>query len=181
MMTTDTDQTPRVWIGCLHCYNSGRLTGDWFPAAGADLVTVEQVHRISRSPLSGCEELWVMDHEYLPIDGECSPMEAARWAERLGEVDEHLRPAFRAWVSAGAYAADSEGLPDVDEFTDAHCGTWPSFRAYTEELAESCGMMLDWPELAVRHFDWAGWARDLAHDYTVVDAPDGEVHIFRSL
>ena len=157
------------------------MTGDWFPAAGADLVTVEQVHRISRSPLSGCEELWVMDHEYLPIDGECSPMEAARWAERLGEVDEHLRPAFRAWVSAGAYAADSEGLPDVDEFTDAHCGTWPSFRAYTEELAESCGMMLDWPELAVRHFDWAGWARDLAHDYTVVDAPDGEVHIFRSL
>ena len=181
MTTTATDETPRVWIGCLHCYNSGRLTGDWFPAAGADLVTVEQVHRISRSPLSGCEELWVMDHEYLPIDGECSPMEAARWAERLGEVDEHLRPAFRAWVSAGAYAADSEGLPDVDEFTDAHCGTWPSFRAYTEELAESCGMMLDWPELAVRHFDWAGWARDLAHDYTVVDAPDGEVHIFRSL
>ncbi len=181
MMTTDTDQTPRVWIGCLHCYNGARLVGDWFPAAGADLVTVEQVHRDSRSPLWGCEELWVMDHEYLPIKGECSPMEAAAWAERLGEVEEHLRDAFRAWVAAGGFSADSDGLPDPDEFTDVFCGTWLSFRAYAEDLADSTGMMADWPETARSYFNWDSWTRDQRHDYTVVDADGGEVHVFRSL
>lgn len=178
---TMTDGTARVWIGCMSCYNSGPLVGEWFPAAGADLVTVKQVHRISRSPLWGCEELSVMDHEYLPIDGECSPSEAARSAERLGEVEEHLRPAFRAWVSAGAYAADSDGLPDPDEFVDVFCGTWPSSRAYVEDLAESCAMMLDWPETALSYFHWESWTRDIRPDHTVVDAPDGEVHISRSL
>lgn len=180
-MTTLTDEIPMVWIGCMSCYNSGRLVGEWFPAAGADLVTVEQVHHISRSHLSGCEELWVMDHEYLPIDGECSPMEAAAWAERLAGVEEHLRPAFRAWASAGAYAADSDGLPEVDEFFDAYCGQWPTFRAYAEDQAESSGMMADWPAEAVQHFNWESWTRDLRFGYTVVDAPAGESFIFRSL
>ena len=181
MTTTTTDEIPRVWIGCLHCYNDGRLVGDWFTALGADLVAVADVHGISRSPGWGCEELWVMDHEGLPFSGECSPSEAARWAERLGEIDEHLRGAFRAWLAAGAYAADSDGLPDVDGFVDVYCGTWPSFRAYAEDLAESCGLMADWPETARSYFHWDAWTRDLAHEYTVVDADGCEVHIFRSL
>lgn len=180
MTTTVTDETARVWIGCMSCYNSGRLTGEWFPAAGADLVTVEQVHGSSRSPRWGCEELWCYDTEHLPIEGECSPLEAAAWAERLSEVDEHLRAAFRAWVAANGFSADNDGLPDVAEFVDVYCGQWPSFRAYAEDLAESCGMMADWPELAVLHFDWSGWARDLAFDFTVVDTPDGEVVVFRN-
>ena len=180
MMTTDTDQTPRVWIGCLHCYNGARLVGDWFPAAGADLVTVEQVHGSSRSPRWDCEELWCYDHEGLPISGECSPMEAARWAERLGEVEEHLRAAFGAWAAAGSFSADSDGMPDTDEFVHAYCGTWPSFGAYAEDLAEQTGLMAGWPGLAVLHFNWSGWTRDLAYDYTVVDAPDGEAFVFRN-
>lgn len=181
MTTTETDETARVWIGCMSCYVSGRLVGEWFPATGADLVTVEAVHGSSRLPRWDCEELWCYDHEGLPISGECSPMEAARWAERLAEVEEHLRGAFRDWVACGAYSADSDGLPDPDEFVDAYRGQWPSFRAYAEDLAESTGMMADWPELASQCFNWDSWTRDLRSDYTVVDAADGEVHIFRSL
>ena len=29
---TNTDTTPRAWIGCLACYNDGRLVGDWVDA-----------------------------------------------------------------------------------------------------------------------------------------------------
>ena len=45
-MTTSsaTDTTPRVWIGCLACYNAGSLVGDWFDAATADEVTTYDVH-----------------------------------------------------------------------------------------------------------------------------------------
>lgn len=41
---TTTDTTPRVWIGCLACYNSGRLVGDWHDAIGAVDVTTADVH-----------------------------------------------------------------------------------------------------------------------------------------
>ena len=45
-MDTDTlDNTPRVWIGCLHCYNSGGLVGEWFDAVDAEEVTLTHVHR----------------------------------------------------------------------------------------------------------------------------------------
>lgn len=41
---TTTDTTPRVWIGCLACYNTGRLVGDWHDAIGAADVTTTDVH-----------------------------------------------------------------------------------------------------------------------------------------
>ncbi|WP_283205483.1 antirestriction protein ArdA [Glutamicibacter sp. V16R2B1] len=34
------DSTLRVWVDCLHCYNSGRLVGEWFDAVDADEVTL---------------------------------------------------------------------------------------------------------------------------------------------
>lgn len=39
MATTAISTTPRAWIGCLACYNEGRLVGDWFDAVTADEVT----------------------------------------------------------------------------------------------------------------------------------------------
>lgn len=58
MRTTTTD--PAVWIGCLACYNAGRLTGDWYQATEADEVTPARLHGgVSTTH----EELWVMDHD----------------------------------------------------------------------------------------------------------------------
>ncbi|WP_397333683.1 antirestriction protein ArdA [Ornithinimicrobium sp. INDO-MA30-4] len=37
---TNTDTTPRAWIGCLACYNNARLVGEWFDAETADEVTL---------------------------------------------------------------------------------------------------------------------------------------------
>lgn len=41
---TNTDTTPRAWIGCLACYNNARLVGEWFDAEAADEVTLADVH-----------------------------------------------------------------------------------------------------------------------------------------
>jgi hypothetical protein len=43
-MSTTTTTEPAVWIGCLACYNAGRLVGAWFPADGAGDITTQQVH-----------------------------------------------------------------------------------------------------------------------------------------
>ena len=42
-------------------------------------------------------------------------------------------------------------------------------------------MMEDWPEEAKRYFNWKSWIQDLEYEYTVTNAPDGGVFIYRSL
>ncbi len=50
-----------------------------------------------------------------------------------------------------------------------------------EDWADQTGLTAGWPEEAQRYFNWDSWTRDQRHDYTVVDADGGEVHVFRSL
>ncbi|MDO5501213.1 MAG: antirestriction protein ArdA, partial [Propionibacteriaceae bacterium] len=72
-----TDETPRIWVGCLHCYNSGDLVGEWFDAVDADTITLADVHKGSGKRYVACEELWVLDHDNIPVSGEFGLLEAA--------------------------------------------------------------------------------------------------------
>lgn len=182
MMTTATVQeTGQVWIGCLHCYNSGALVGDWYEAIEADTVTLAEVHRGSGRGYAMCEELWCLDHEHLPVSGEMSPLDAAAWARKLEEVDEHLRAALCAWVRSGAYIAEGTGnLPCIGDFEERYCGEWDSFDEYAQQLGEDIGLLDGATEVVARYFNWESWSRDLAFDYTVQDAPGGGVFVFQS-
>jgi Antirestriction protein (ArdA) len=78
--------TARVWVGCLGCYNGGRLVGTWIDAVEANLTMTSWVEHGGRVPadhaVEAHEELWVMDFECMPfLDGESSPAEA----QRIGE------------------------------------------------------------------------------------------------
>lgn len=175
--------TPRVWIGCLHCYNDGGLVGDWFDAIDADQVTLADVHRSSgRRGWAGCEELWCFDHENIPVTGELSPHAAARWGEALAAVEERLRLALAAWVETGDYVAEGDSdVPSITDFEERYCGEWTSFREYAEQLAEDIDLLGCVPDETARYFDWNAWTRDLAFDYTTADAPGGAVFVFRYL
>jgi antirestriction protein len=158
------------------------LVGEWYDAQTADEVTPDDVHTDGGvGQRYYCEELWVLDHEGLPISGECSPTTAAEWARLLAEVDEWQRGAFLAWVRAGSYWMDGDGLPSVSDFEDAYAGEWESFREYAGDYADSIGLLSDVPELVATYFDWDAWARDLAYDFTTEPAPGGGIFVFRSL
>lgn len=163
-----TNTTPRAWIGCLHCYNTGRLVGEWFDAQDADIITLADVHGGAGGVRQGCEELWVMDHENIPVEGEMSPRDAAEWARVILSVPEHLRGALRSWVASGSYVTEGTGdLPSVSDFEERFCGTWDSFRDYAENLADEIGLIPEGaPEELVRYFNWGAWTRDLdlTHD-----------------
>ena len=106
---------------------------------------------------------------------------AARWGECLEEVGADLWPAVFAWVSTGCYAAEGTGdIPSLADFEDAYQAQWDSFREYAENLADDIGLTDGWPEEATRYFDWDAWTRDLRFYYTVADAPDGGVFVFRN-
>ena len=177
-----TDTTPRVWIGCLHHYNSGYLVGRWFDAATADEVTLADVHEGSGLDCAECEELWVFDHENIPVRGEFGVLEATEWGRCLAEVDEHLRPALCAWVESGSYVAEGTGdLPSISDFEERYCGAWESFEDYAEQLADDISLLAGVPEEIARYFDWDSWTRDLAFDYSTYDDPEGGVFVFRNM
>lgn len=174
---TATDTTPRVWVGCLACYNAGRLVGHWCDATGADEITTADVH----GHASSHEELWCFDIENIPVRREMSPSEAAEWGRVFDEVDEHQREALYAWVASGDYVAEGTGdLPSTSDFEERYCGEWESFDDYARQLADDIGLLNDVPEEIARFFDWESWTRDLAFDYSIVDADTG-VYVFRSL
>ena len=184
MTTTSsaTDTTPRAWIGCLACYNAGRLIGDWFDAATADEVTLADVHEGSGLDYAECEELWVFDHENIPVRGELDPLAAAAWGQVYTEVDPEHWPALCAWVESGDYVAEgNSGLPSISEFEDIYLGQWESFEDYASELAGDIGLLAGVPEEIANYFDWSAWTRDLAFDYSTYDDPDGGVCVFRVL
>lgn len=178
MTSTTTTATPTVWVGCLACYNSGRLIGEWVPAIDADDVTPEDIH----GRTTAHEELWVMDTDGLPISREMSPDEAAEWGAMLSEVEEWQRDALAAWVASGDYVAEGRGdLSSLPDFEERFAGEWASFAEYAESLADDIGLMDEVPDGVAAYFDWAAWTRDLAYDYTTASAPNGGVFVFRSL
>lgn len=182
MAATAEDTTPRVWLGCMHHYNSGYLVGAWFDAESADEVTLADVHEGSGLDYVECEEIWGYDHENIPVQGELDPMTAAAWGNALAEVDEHLRPALIAWVESGDYVAEGNSdLPCIPDFMERYCGEWSDFADYARELADDTGLLKDIPEEIANYFDWDSWTRDLAFDYSVYNHPDGGVYVFRNL
>lgn len=176
-----TDTTPRAWIGCLACYNAGRLVGEWFDAETADEVTLADVHGGAGHVRGDCEELWVMDHENIPVRGEMSPHEAAEWGRAIASAPEHERPALCAWVASGDYVSEGTGdLPSLSDFEERYVGHWDSFRDYAASLADDNGLLDEAPEALKTYFDWDAWTCDLAFDYTTEPAAEGGVYVFRS-
>ena len=177
-----TDTTPRAWVGCLHCYNSGHLVGHWFDAESADEVTLADVHEGSGFNYAECEELWVFVHENIPVRGELDPLAAAEWGRVYTEVGPEYWPALCAWVESGDYVTEGDtDLPSISEFEESYCGEWDSFEDYAENLADNTGLLDNIPEEIARYFDWSAWTRDLAMDYSVHDNPEGGVFVFMDL
>jgi antirestriction protein len=155
---------PQAWVGCLACYNEGRLTGEWVDGVdAADYVPCER---------PGHEEWWVMDHEGYGtlIDGECSPQEATDKAEMLAEIDEGNASAFLAYVDVvGEHYATVEG------FKDAYAGEYDSPGDCAFQYAEDLGKDFHaWPQSCI---DWERAAEELGMSFA--RSGEGTVFAFR--
>lgn len=169
---------PKAWVGCLHCYGNGDLVGEWFDACEAADVTPAVLH-LEHPQEEGCEELWVLDTDGIPVSEEMSPLEAANWGNLLNSVDEYLQPSFHAWIASGAASLGDDGLPSTEAFEDAFVGVYGDFREYSDHLADET-LLYDSNDELRRYFDYEAFARDLAMDYIVEPLPDGNVAVFRT-
>lgn len=185
-MTMVGTEAPRVWVGCLACYNGAVLVGEWWDATSAPLDMEEFNADGPALPPEHLaeehEELWVFDHENFHglLTGECSPSEARELAEVLESVDNPA--AFAAYVAdQGRDYAAQDWDAFKSQFEDAFCGEYESGADYAQELAEQLGLDDDsarWPMTCV---DWdRAWDElVLGGDNWAADAPGGRVFVFR--
>lgn len=100
----------------------------------------------------------------------------AELVETLDSLDDDLAAPFLVWW-------DNIGgdMPDKSDFEDAYIGEYDRFQDYADESAdELIACSGDIPQTIRNYFDYESYARDLQMDYTVVDAPNGNVWIFHA-
>lgn len=175
--------TPRVWIGCLACYNAGRLVGGWLDGIEAADVTTQDVHEgqasMPPSEVETHEELWVFDFEGYGdlLTEETSPVEAAKKAEYLVNAQEAGVP-----VEAAAAFADHAGhVPNqIDDLLDAYRGEYDSLEEYVETFYEDTGALGSVSEELRYHINWTSVARDweMSGDVFTVRNSNGNVYVF---
>lgn len=115
---------PSAWVGCLGCYNSGRLIGKWIPGNECDdLAAAGLTSASGNCLLCGADEFWVMDHENFIgiIEGECSPMEAYAAAMKLDPLSPNELEILGAWLTNGN---SFDG--DMDEVMESYRGEFAS-------------------------------------------------------
>jgi antirestriction protein len=178
--------TPKVWVGCLGCYNAAFLIGAWFDAVDAP-TEVEEFDKkvdLGRARAShreyGHDELWVMDHGGFHglLGSEFSPTDGARVAAVIEELGD-LAGAYAAWRSAGKSSGTLGDSEDVAEFRDDYMGTWDSELAYAETYLDESNILDKIPEDLRQYFDTSAYARHLFMDgYSSVNAPGNEVYVF---
>lgn len=168
--------TPRAWVGCLACYNDGEFVGHWYDAIDAANVLPQDIHGVPTDH----EELWVMDHEFLPtIPGspEMDPLTATAWAEAIEAISPHWRAAYLAWIEDQWISTPAEA-PGRDEFFGFFAGEYANFTDYADGIVCDTGMLIGVPEEFIQYFDLERYAADLALDYTVIDTADYNVWVF---
>ncbi|MEV3858455.1 antirestriction protein ArdA [Streptomyces sp. NPDC050095] len=176
-MYTTTQVEPRVWIGCLACYNAGRLVGDWYDGVTADLVTPQDLHGRQTSH----EELWVMDHDGFcgALEGECSPSAATEIAEALADLSDDEANAFGAWITL--YGDQSERAEWVEQFREDYRGFHDSEADFAREWFEDTSSeeekarLNQWPFYDI---DWERASQELFTGGFHAEDTLGGVHVF---
>ena len=167
--------TPRVWIGCLSCYNEGQLVGSWHDAVDAADVMPSDLHGVPTDH----EELWIFDHECMPVRGELDPLTASRWGHVIEAEHPQWREAYLTWLDDQGIDRP-EDAPGDDTFSEILMGEWSSFTAFAEMIVQDAGMLDGVPESVSTYFDMSSFARDLAYDYVVIDSPHGTVWVYQN-
>jgi hypothetical protein len=157
-MDVATKDDMRVWVGCLGCYNSGRLVGKWADAIDADPAEMG-LAKLGDGPgyrgpfcvRCGSDEFWCLDSEGLwPfITGECSPAEAQRVAQQLDGLEAHELEVLVAYVDAlgrGNWDGGVDWSDVARDAADAFVGRASSIGAWAEEFAEETGLFRGWEQ-----------------------------------
>ncbi len=164
---------PRVYVACLHCYNSGKLHGEWFEAddgLGDEVDAFFNPESSERLPCGG-EELMVHDSE--GFDGMELGEVGVSEAEETGAALREHGVALALWIGQGRSL--KQAIKDLNN--GVFQGDYESAEDYVEEHNED--FVKDVPDFIKWHIDWKGVADDLETNgaFTSIEHA-GRVYIF---
>lgn len=197
--------TRQIYVAVLADYTAGSLLGEWIDVEGKsadDIQTeVNALMRKSKHPnvLVDCPESHetcpheVMDDGTESVCDTCKGTgkvpSAEEWAihdhEGLGKISEYTSFEKIAELDAlieehgDVYLAYIDDVGDKyateSDFQDRYRGEWDSFKAYVENYIDEC---MEVPEHLTNYIDTDAVQRDLEHNFTHSDLPNGNVAVF---
>ena len=161
----------RVALGCLSCYNEGRLTFKWLHADG-----LEEAHESGTLAKAVCSRPDTIYHkrdewEIQDYDGEINRLRLGGWPdiENLIQMMRLMDEDPVRYVPAYEAACDRYETPTADQVEEVadmmHYVGDQSLEDYFMEQAYDCGVMKNgdrWES----YVDWEHYARDCMFDYT---------------
>lgn len=178
---TTTNDTPRIYVACLACYNEGRLIGLWHDATdlpepadhpGLGIAYWEALTGCGRYPHH--EEFAIHDHENFEglSVGEYTPLDDVAELARL--IEEH-GPAYAAFVNHTG--------GDGSEFEESYRGEYESLEDFAVEFLDETGQLDAIPENLRYYFDYEKFANDLVRggDISTAEAPNYHTYVFWSV
>ena len=176
-MTQETKQIreERIAMGCLGCYNDGRLTFKWMNADELrEAIEVGVVKSVCSRPHCG-DEWHIQDYDgeigrFSSDFGEWPDLE--QLADIMDLVDEHGQR-YVAGIEA-AMQHHGRSIPTVEQVEEAvdllyYIGEYESdIKDFFMEWAYSTGDMTEGHPME-SYIDWDDYARDMMHHYTRID------------
>lgn len=161
---SNSTETPSVYVGTYHKYNSGSLNGQWIDLE--DFDNAEEFYEAC-SKLHGDEkqpEFMFQDWENIPdaFIGE-SWVDSEFWTFSHSEA----KSAFIDWY----------GSWDAEAFEESYQGEYSSELEFTYQLIDDTGYLDAIPDTIARYFDYEAFSRDLfINDYHFTDR-----HVFLNM
>ncbi len=175
----ETKPAPKIYVANLEAYNNGRMVGDW--VTPTDYETFEDFEKAIQKATKFADEVAVHDYDYLPSSmGEYPDIEGIY---NFCHEIEHSFLCLDALIAYAEYMCDSDVTQiNFDEAEDLYCGEWDSFKEYAQDYCDQVGDLQSIPEHLQYYFDMDSYARDLEHNYHVVErgAPHYGVFVFQA-
>ena len=161
----------KIYVACLAAYNSGILHGEWIEVSSDVEELQEGVDKVLQSsPAADAEEYAIHDYDDFPNMGEYPGL------ERIAEVTELIESSdFDADVVAAVIANWPNDLEAAEKALEDNRGVWDSFQDYADDFADEMLACHDFGkgDWIKQYFNYEQYARDIEHDYTVIDVPKG--------
>lgn len=172
--TTGLDE-PAIWLGCLSCYNNGRLNGKWITAEQAQepeaaetmngLAKLSTIDNYSASRCRKCfgDEFDVMDHQLIPRSC-ANAKDFYENAEQLAEL--HNANELDIIVSLANHLGTDTSLDDlVNYHRDNYRGEYNTLLDFAEQYADEVGDTNAVPEHMRNYIDYEYYGRELMHSH----------------
>ena len=166
--------TVKIYVASLEAYNQGRMVGGWITPS--EYEDFDKFRWAIQDATEYADEVAVHDFEGISLDTEYPDFEKLFNFVQAMEESHLDNETIIAYVENCYCMTDYDDYM-VDEAEDNYVGTYDSFQDYADDFAdEILGDGIN--AYAARYFDYEMHARDLRHDYTVLDIPNYQVAIF---